>query len=46
MIPYFALDREFEALREPIMARVEEIFGSGRLLQGLGSRTSSASSRR
>ena len=34
MIPYFALDREFEALREPIMARVEEVFGSGLLLQG------------
>lgn len=34
MIPYFALDREFEALREPVMARVEEVFRSGRLLQG------------
>ena len=34
MIPYFALDREFEALRDPIMARVEEVFVSGRLLQG------------
>ena len=34
MIPYFALDREFDALREPIMARVEEVFRSGQLLQG------------
>jgi dTDP-4-amino-4,6-dideoxygalactose transaminase len=34
VIPYFALDREFEALRDPIMARVEEVFRSGRLLQG------------
>ena len=34
MIPYFALDREFEALRDPIMARVEEVFESGQLLQG------------
>lgn len=34
MIPYFALDREFEALREPILVRVEEVFRSGRLLQG------------
>ena len=33
-LPYFALDREFEALREPIIARVEEVFRSGRLLQG------------
>ena len=34
MIPYFALDREFEALREPILSRVEEIFRTGQLLQG------------
>jgi dTDP-4-amino-4,6-dideoxygalactose transaminase len=34
VIPYFALDREFDALRDPIMARVEEVFRSGRLLQG------------
>lgn len=34
MIPYFALDREFDAIREPVMARVEEVFRSGRLLQG------------
>ena len=34
MIPYFALDREFEALREPILGRVEEVFRSGQLLQG------------
>ncbi|HEY8028006.1 MAG TPA: DegT/DnrJ/EryC1/StrS family aminotransferase [Gaiellaceae bacterium] len=34
MIPYFALEREFHALRDPIMARVEEVFRSGRLLQG------------
>jgi dTDP-4-amino-4,6-dideoxygalactose transaminase len=34
VIPYFALDREFEALREPILARVEDVFRSGQLLQG------------
>ena len=34
MIPYFALDREFEALREPILERIEEIFTTGQLLQG------------
>jgi dTDP-4-amino-4,6-dideoxygalactose transaminase len=34
VIPYFALDREFEALREPILARIEEIFRTGQLLQG------------
>lgn len=34
MIPYFALDREFETLREPILGRVEEVFRSGQLLQG------------
>lgn len=34
MIPYFALDREFEELREPILGRVEEVFRSGQLLQG------------
>lgn len=34
MIPYFALDREFDELRDPILARVEEIFRSGQLLQG------------
>jgi len=34
VIPYFALDREFEALREPVMARVEDVFRSGQLLQG------------
>ena len=34
MIPYFALDREFESLREPILARVEDVFRSGQLLQG------------
>jgi dTDP-4-amino-4,6-dideoxygalactose transaminase len=34
VIPFFALDREFELLREPILARVEEIFASGQLLQG------------
>jgi dTDP-4-amino-4,6-dideoxygalactose transaminase len=34
VIPYFALDREFEALREPILGRVEEVFRSGQLLQG------------
>lgn len=35
MIPYFALDREFETLRGEIMSRVEEVFASGQLLQGL-----------
>ncbi|MGH2971984.1 MAG: DegT/DnrJ/EryC1/StrS family aminotransferase [Gaiellaceae bacterium] len=34
MIPYFALDREFESLREPILSRVEDVFRSGQLLQG------------
>jgi dTDP-4-amino-4,6-dideoxygalactose transaminase len=34
VIPYFALDREFESLREPIVTRVEEVFASGQLLQG------------
>jgi len=34
VIPYFALDREFESLREPILARVEDVFRSGQLLQG------------
>jgi len=34
VIPYFALDREFETLREPILERVEEVFRSGQLLQG------------
>lgn len=34
MIPYFALDREFEALRDPILGRVEDVFRSGQLLQG------------
>ena len=34
MIPYFALDREFEALREPILACVEDVFRTGQLLQG------------
>jgi len=34
VVPYFALDREFELLRDPILARIEEIFRSGQLLQG------------
>jgi dTDP-4-amino-4,6-dideoxygalactose transaminase len=34
VIPYFALDREFAALREPILGRVEEVFASGQMLQG------------
>jgi dTDP-4-amino-4,6-dideoxygalactose transaminase len=34
VIPYFALDREFQALRDPILTRVEEVFASGQLLQG------------
>jgi dTDP-4-amino-4,6-dideoxygalactose transaminase len=33
-VPYFALDREFDALREPILERVEQVFRSGQLLQG------------
>jgi dTDP-4-amino-4,6-dideoxygalactose transaminase len=34
VIPYFALDREFDSLREMILGRVEEVFRSGQLLQG------------
>jgi dTDP-4-amino-4,6-dideoxygalactose transaminase len=34
VVPFFALDREFEALREPLLDRVEEVFRSGQLLQG------------
>jgi dTDP-4-amino-4,6-dideoxygalactose transaminase len=34
VVPFFALDREFEALREELLERVEEVFRSGRLLQG------------
>ena len=33
-VPFFALDREFEALREPLLERVEEVLASGQLLQG------------
>jgi dTDP-4-amino-4,6-dideoxygalactose transaminase len=33
-VPYFALDREFDALREPILERVEAVLRSGQLLQG------------
>ena len=33
-VPYFALDREFDALREPVLERVEQVLRSGRLLQG------------
>jgi dTDP-4-amino-4,6-dideoxygalactose transaminase len=33
-VPFFALDREFDALREPILERVEQVFRSGQLLQG------------
>ena len=33
-VPYFALDREFEALRDPILEAVEHVFTSGWLLQG------------
>lgn len=34
VVPFFALDREFETLREPLLERVEEVFASGQLLQG------------
>jgi len=34
VIPFFALDREFAALRTPILEQVEAVFESGRLLQG------------
>jgi dTDP-4-amino-4,6-dideoxygalactose transaminase len=34
VVPFFALDREFESLREPLLERVEEVLRSGRLLQG------------
>jgi dTDP-4-amino-4,6-dideoxygalactose transaminase len=34
VVPFFALDREFDALREPLLERVEEVLRSGRLLQG------------
>jgi dTDP-4-amino-4,6-dideoxygalactose transaminase len=33
-VPYFALDREFATLRDPILERVEHVFRSGQLLQG------------
>jgi len=33
-VPYFALDREYDALREPILERVDQVFRSGQLLQG------------
>jgi dTDP-4-amino-4,6-dideoxygalactose transaminase len=33
-VPFFALDREFETLREPILEAVEEVLRSGQLLQG------------
>ncbi len=34
VVPFFALDREFEAVREPLLERVEQVLRSGRLLQG------------
>lgn len=34
IVPYFALDREFDALREPMLDRVEQVLRSGQLLQG------------
>ncbi len=34
LVPYFALDREFETLREPMLERIEEVLRSGQLLQG------------
>jgi dTDP-4-amino-4,6-dideoxygalactose transaminase len=34
-VPFFALDREFDALREPILEAVEQVLRSGQLLQGL-----------
>jgi dTDP-4-amino-4,6-dideoxygalactose transaminase len=33
-IPYFALDREFEALGDRVLSRVEDVLRSGWLLQG------------
>jgi dTDP-4-amino-4,6-dideoxygalactose transaminase len=34
VVPYFALDREFETIREPVLERIEEVFRSGRMLGG------------
>jgi dTDP-4-amino-4,6-dideoxygalactose transaminase len=34
VVPFFALDREFEAVREPLLERVEDVLRSGQLLQG------------
>jgi len=33
-VPFFALDREFESLREPLLETVEDVLRSGQLLQG------------
>ncbi len=34
VVPFFALDREFEALRAPTLQRIEDVLQSGQLLQG------------
>lgn len=34
VVPYFALDREFELVREPVLERIEEVLRSGRMLGG------------
>jgi len=33
-VPFFGLHREFEDIREPLMAAVEDVLASGKLLQG------------
>ncbi|HZC30884.1 MAG TPA: DegT/DnrJ/EryC1/StrS family aminotransferase [Gaiellaceae bacterium] len=33
-VPYFAVDREFETIREPVLAAIEEVLRSGRMLGG------------
>jgi dTDP-4-amino-4,6-dideoxygalactose transaminase len=33
-VPFFALDREYEAIREPLLERVDDVLRSGQLLQG------------
>jgi dTDP-4-amino-4,6-dideoxygalactose transaminase len=33
-VPFFGLHREFEDIREPLMAAVEDVLSSGKLLQG------------
>lgn len=33
-VPYFAVDREFETIREPVLAAIEDVLRSGRMLGG------------